>query len=112
LYAASSNSPDILARPYLGRGLSQHPDIGKHVEDIEEVEQMGMWALLTLAKKMGIDSDDMTRKTEQEERELSNYSHKYPAFKGELRGCSLPPSRSTCVACAAGCDSPACRAPH
>jgi hypothetical protein len=52
---------DTLARAYLARGLSQHPDISKHVEDVEE---MGMWALLTLAKKMGIDPDEMIRKTE------------------------------------------------
>src|SRR5215471_2879207 len=75
---------DILARGYLARGLGQHPDIGKHVERVEELEDMGMWSLLTLAKKMGVDSDEMIRKTEQEERALSNYSWKYPAFRGEL----------------------------
>ena len=75
---------DILALAYLARGLSQHPDIAKHIEHVEDVEEMGMWALLTLAKKMGIDPDEMIRKTEQEERALRNYSFKYPAFKGEL----------------------------
>jgi hypothetical protein len=75
---------DILARAYLGRGLSQHPDIGKHVENVEEVEQMGMWKLLTLAKKMGVDPDEMIEKTEQEERALRDYSFEYPGFKGEL----------------------------
>jgi len=33
---------------------------------------------------MGVDSDEMIRKTEQEERALSHYSFKYPAFRGEL----------------------------
>jgi len=75
---------DILARAYLARGLSQHPGIAKHVERVEDVEEMGMWALLTLAKKMGVDPEEMIRKTEQEERALSDYSFKYPAFKGEL----------------------------
>jgi hypothetical protein len=45
---------------------------------------MGMWALLTLAKKMGVDPDEMIRETEQEEDALSKYSFNYPAFKGEL----------------------------
>jgi hypothetical protein len=75
---------DILARAYLAGGLSRHPDIAKHVERVEEVEQMGMWKLLTLAKKMGIDPDEMIEKTEQEERALSDYSFNYPGFKGEL----------------------------
>jgi hypothetical protein len=75
---------DILARHYLGRGLSRHPDIAKHVERVEEVEDMGMWRLLTLAKKMGVDPDAMIEKTEQEEQARSDYSSKYPSFKGEL----------------------------
>ena len=37
---------------------------------------MGMWALLTLAKKMGVDSDEMIRKTENKQRALSDYSFK------------------------------------
>jgi len=75
---------DILARAYLADGLSRHPDIAKHVERVEDVEKMGMWALLTLAKKMGVDPDEMIRKTEQEREELSVYSFRYPGFKGEL----------------------------
>jgi hypothetical protein len=75
---------DTLARAYLADGLSRHPEIAKHVERVADVEKMGMWALLTLAKKMGVDPDEMIRKTEQEERALSDYSFKYPAFKGEL----------------------------
>ena len=74
---------DILARAYLARGLSRHPDIAKHVERVADVEEMGMWALLTLAK-MGVDPDEMIRKTEVEDRALSNYSFSYPGFKGEL----------------------------
>src|SRR5262249_29627608 len=58
---------DILARAYLARGLSRHPDIAKHVERVADVEEMGMWALLTLAKKMGVDPDEMIRKTEVED---------------------------------------------
>jgi hypothetical protein len=75
---------DILARAYLSRGLSQHPDIVKHVERVEEVEKMGMWSLLTLAKKMGVDSNEMIGRTEQAERELSDYSWNHPGFKSEL----------------------------
>src|SRR5262249_11458806 len=82
----ATKAPDIniLARANLARGLRQHPDIAKHVERVEDVDDMGLWALLTLAKKMGVDSDEMIRKTEQEERALSHYSFKYPAFRGEL----------------------------
>jgi hypothetical protein len=43
---------DILARHYLARGLNRHPDIARHVDRVEEVEQMGMWSLLN-----GQDSD-------------------------------------------------------
>jgi hypothetical protein len=75
---------DILARAYLAGGLSRHPDIAKHVERVADVEKMGMWALLTLAKKMGVDPNEMIRKTEQESDALSHYSFRYPAFKGEL----------------------------
>lgn len=32
---------------------------------------------------MGVDADEMIRATEVEEKELWNYSHRYPAFKGE-----------------------------
>src|SRR5262249_16170302 len=32
----------------------------------------------------GVNADEMIRKTEQEENALSEYSFKYPAFKGEL----------------------------
>jgi hypothetical protein len=68
----------------LGRGLSRHPDIAKHVEHGEDVKKMGMWSLLTLAKMMGVDADEVIRKTEEESDKLSNYSFSYPGFKGEL----------------------------
>ena len=55
---------DVLAQAYLAGGLSRHPDIANHVERVEDVENMGMWALLALAKKMGVDPDEMIRKTE------------------------------------------------
>jgi hypothetical protein len=45
---------------------------------------MELWALLTLAKKMGVDPDDMIGKTERAERELEDYLFKYPGFEGEL----------------------------
>jgi hypothetical protein len=75
---------DILARHYLARGLSQHPDIAKHFERVEDVERMGMWSLLDLAKKMGVDADGLIRSTEADERALSDYSFRHPAFEGEL----------------------------
>ena len=75
---------DILARSYLAQGLKQHPDISKHVDNVEAVNDMGMWALLNLAKTMGVDANEMIRKVEDEGRARSDYSFKYPAFKGEL----------------------------
>jgi hypothetical protein len=56
--------------------LSRHPDIPRHVENIEEVEQMGMCRILTLARRMGVDSDELIRKTEEEKRALNDYSWK------------------------------------
>jgi hypothetical protein len=43
-----------------------------------------MWRLLTLAKRMGIDSEAMIQKTEEAERVLWDYSSNHPGFKGEL----------------------------
>jgi hypothetical protein len=79
-------APDIdtLARHYLGKGLSRHPDIAKHIERVEDVEQMGMYSLLDLAKKMGVDADSLIRATEADERALSDYSFRHPGFKGEM----------------------------
>jgi hypothetical protein len=75
---------DILARHYLAKGLSKHPDIAKHVERVEDVEQMGMWSLLDLARKMGVDANSLIRATEADERALSDYSFRHPAFRGEM----------------------------
>ena len=75
---------DVLARHYLGRGLSKHPDVAQHVANIKDVEQMQMWSLLTLAKKMGVDADATIRDTEAQENQLSDYSFSNPGFRGEL----------------------------
>jgi hypothetical protein len=45
---------DTLARHYLGRGLSKHPDAAKHVANVDEIEDMQLWRLMTLAKQMGV----------------------------------------------------------
>jgi hypothetical protein len=85
-YRDSPKAPkiDVLARHYLWRGLSKLPDVTKHVADTGAVEKMGMWELLKLAESMGVDADSVIRATEQEERQLLDYSHKYPGFRGEL----------------------------
>ncbi len=75
---------DVLARHYLGRGLSKHPDAAQHVANVDDIEQMPMWSLLTLAKKMGVDADATIRATEAHEDQLSKYSFSFPGFKGEL----------------------------
>jgi hypothetical protein len=75
---------DALARHYLSRGLSKHPDLGKHGTDACDVETMGMWGLLKLAESLGVDPDEVIRAAEQEERELLDYSQKFPGFRGEI----------------------------
>jgi hypothetical protein len=75
---------DVLARHYLWRGLSKLPDVTKHVADVGDMEKMGMWELLKLAKALGVNADDVIRATEREERELGDYSSKYPGFRGKL----------------------------
>jgi hypothetical protein len=75
---------DVLARHYLWRGLSKLPDAAKHVADAAAVEKMGMWELLKLAESLKVDPDDVIRAAEQEERQLLDYSHKFPGFRGEL----------------------------
>jgi hypothetical protein len=72
---------DVLARHYLSRGLAKLPEVTRHVAD---VEKMGMWELLKLAKSLGANADDVIRATGQGERELQDYSSKYPGFRGEL----------------------------
>jgi hypothetical protein len=75
---------DVLARHYLSRGLRKHPAVAQHVANIDDLEQMPMWSLLTLAKKMGVDADATIRATEEHEDQLSRYSLSYPGFKGEF----------------------------
>jgi len=75
---------DVLARHYLSRGLSKHPDVAQHVANVNDIEQMPMWSLLTLAKTMGVDADATIRATEEHEDKLSNYSFSFPGFKGAL----------------------------
>ena len=68
----------------LGRGLSKLPDVTKHVAKVDDVEKMGMWELLKLAKSLGVEPEEVIRATEQDERQLLEYSSKYPGFRGEL----------------------------
>jgi len=75
---------DVLARHYLWRGLSKLHDVTKHVADVGDVEKMGMWELLKLAKSIGVDPNEVIRAAEQEERQLLDYSHKFPGFRGKL----------------------------
>ena len=75
---------DVLARHYLWRGLSKLHDVTKHVADVGDVEKMGMWELLKLAKSIGVDPNEVIRAAEQEERQLLDYSHKLPGFRGKL----------------------------
>ena len=67
-----------------GVEFSNLPDLTKHVADVGDVEKMGMWELLKLAKTLGVEADDVIRATEQEERELLDYSQKFPGFRGEI----------------------------
>jgi len=85
-YRGNPKAPDIdvLARHYLSRGLSKLPEVAKHIADVGDVEKMGMWQLLKLAKALGVDADEVIRATEVEEREQLDYSSKYPGFRGEL----------------------------
>ena len=85
-YRESPKAPkiDVLARHYLWRGLSKLPDLTKHVSDTDAVEKMGMWELLKLAESLGADPDEVIRAAEQEERELLDYSQKFPGFRGEI----------------------------
>jgi hypothetical protein len=75
---------DVLARGFLRRGLSQHPDVAKHVADTDDIENMSTWELLNLAKAMGIDAAAMIRSLEQEDDKRWEYSHRNPGFEGEL----------------------------
>jgi len=62
-FRENPKAPDInaLTRHYLWRGLSKLPDVTKHVANPSDLEKMGMWELLKLAKTLGIDADDVIR---------------------------------------------------
>jgi hypothetical protein len=75
---------DILARAYLGRGLRKHPDAAKHVANVLEIEDMPIWRLMTLAKKMNGDANATIQDTEEHEHRLRRYSDDFPAFTGVI----------------------------
>ena len=75
---------DVLAQHYLSRGLSKHPEIAQHVDDLDQLENMPMYSLLALAKAVGVDADAIIRSTEKQEHELHQYALRYPAFRGEI----------------------------
>ena len=75
---------DILARGFLRRGLSEHPDAAKHVADVKDIESMSAWELLDLAKRMGVDHAAMTRSLEQEDDARWQYTYRNPGFQGAL----------------------------
>ena len=66
---------DVLARGFLRRGLSEHPDAAKHVANIGDIENMSAWELLNLAKTMGVDPAAMIRSVEQEDDKRWTASH-------------------------------------
>ena len=75
---------DVLARGFLRRGLSQHPDAPKHVANINDIESMSAWELLDLAKRMGVDHAAMIRSLEQEDDARWQYTFRNPGFQGAL----------------------------
>ena len=75
---------DVLARGFLRRGLSKHPDAAKHVSDTADIENMSAWELLNLAKTMGVDPAAMIRSLEQEDGKRWQYSYRNPGFQGAL----------------------------
>jgi hypothetical protein len=76
---------DTLAAHYLRRGLRKHPEIAQHVPSVEDVGEMELWALLDLAKRMGVsDPNALIRATENEEMARLRWSRDHPGFKGEL----------------------------
>ena len=75
---------DVLARGFLRRGLSEHPDAAKHVPDTSDIENMSAWELLDLAKRMGVDHAAMIRSLEQEDDTRWQYTYRNPGFQGAL----------------------------
>ena len=64
---------DLLARHFLARGLAKHPDVGKHIASVDDLERMPMMRLMTLAKVMGVDTDALIVGTEEDERARQRY---------------------------------------
>jgi hypothetical protein len=76
---------DRLAAHYLRRGLRKHPDVAQHVASVDDLDEMELWALLDLARKMGIDdANALIKATENDDAERLRWSHEHPAFKGEI----------------------------
>jgi hypothetical protein len=48
---------DVLARHYLQLGLRAHPDVARHVPNVDELPDMPMLKLMKLAKDMGVESN-------------------------------------------------------
>jgi len=66
--------------PTLAAVSARHPDAAKHVAKLDEIEDMPIWRLMTLAKKMGADADTVIQETEEKEHRLRRYSGDCPAF--------------------------------
>jgi hypothetical protein len=63
----------------------KHPDAGKYVANVDDIEQMPMLALLKLAEKLGVaDVDDLIDSTERERDACRRYSDDFPAFTGQI----------------------------
>jgi hypothetical protein len=77
---------DILSRHYLALGLRKHPDIGKYIADVDDLDDTPMLALLKLAAKLGVaDVDALIDATEREQDACRRYSDDYPAFIGRIK---------------------------
>ena len=53
---------NVLARHFLARGLMKHPDISKHVSNVDDADDMGMLALMKLADKLGVVDVELTHR--------------------------------------------------
>src|SRR5262245_7928098 len=75
---------DVLARHFMQKGLRKHAEAGQHVSNVDDIKSMPLLKLLNLAKAMGLDANAVIEKTEAADDELSEYSMRHPAFRGEL----------------------------
>jgi len=63
----------------------KHPDAGKHVANIDDIDAMPMLALLKLAEKLGVvDVDALIEATERNAEACRRYSDEHPAFVGRI----------------------------